>query len=364
MLSISALFQKYRHCIFWALFLAMQCSVKAQDPVYTQAFLSPVYLNPAATGTGEHDLRISAVYRRQWWNIPSGMNYMAFSIDKYVPGINSGFGLMATRSSEGYLNKSGFYGSYAYNICAGTKSVAENGGVPKWFWTGGLQFGVAQNRIDYNKLVFSDQLTPTGVTSFTTSADIPVNNGKYFADFAAGTFFNYSIAENKRLLFGFSGHHINSPDESLIATSDSFRSQLPILYTGNILYTNTNSDNKWSFSIGVIGYQQAKNMSYQIGAEVTQNDYDVSLGLWYRGRINFTDLNSLGLTLSFNLAGRDNKRDKMRVGFGHDAQVGNKGYSYTAGSTEFGFVWDHSTYKQEEDNPCKPEINTSKCPGL
>lgn len=337
--------------------------VRAQDPVFTQAFLSPVYLNPGATGAGEHDLRISGIYRRQWWNVPSGMNYMAFSIDKYIPGINSGLGLMATKSSEGYLNKSGFYGSYAYNICAGTKSVAENGGTPKWFWTGGLQFGVAQNRIDYNKLVFSDQLTPLGVSYFRTNANIPVNNGKFFPDFAAGTFFNFNATEDRRLLVGFAGHHINTPDESLILTSDSFRSQLPILFTGSLLWTTTNTDNNWSFSYSLIAYRQAKNNSLQVGFEATQNEYDISMGIWYRGGINFYNMNALSLTVSFNLFGRGNTRDKMRVGLAHDAQVGNKGYSYTAGSSEFGFVWDHSSYSQADDNPCKPRINTLICPG-
>src|SRR5215831_121782 len=83
----------------------MPRDLRAQDPVFSQAFLAPINLNPAATGAGEHDLRISAIYRRQWWTIPSQMNYMAFSIDKFFPGISSGVGLLATNSSEGYLKK-------------------------------------------------------------------------------------------------------------------------------------------------------------------------------------------------------------------------------------------------------------------
>src|SRR5688572_18595452 len=127
-------------------------SASSQDPVYSQPYLSPVNLNPAATGAGDYDLRVSAIYRRQWWTIPSQMNYMAFSIDKFIPKISSGIGLLATKSNEGYLNKTGIYASYAYTVCAGTASVADNGGAPKWFWSGGIQFGLAQSRIDYNKL--------------------------------------------------------------------------------------------------------------------------------------------------------------------------------------------------------------------
>lgn len=351
-------------CIAYVVFFSLQQPAIGQDPIFSQSYLSPINLNPAATGTGEHDLRISAIYRRHWWTIPSQMNYMAFSIDKFFPSISSGIGLLATSSSEGYLKKTGIYGSYAYTVCAGTASVADNGGMPKWFWTGGIQFGLAQRRIDYSKLVFADELDINGVIPGSVSAADPAaNSGKLFPDFAAGMFFNYSLTENSRLLAGFSSHHINRPDESLTNSGDTTRSQLPVRWTGNLLYTYTNPEQTWSFSAGVIGYRQAKHNSYQAGFEVTQNQVDVSLGLWYRGSVGFRDMNTVSLTLSFNLTGRDNDRDKIRVGLGHDAQIGKNSYSYTAGSSEVGFVWDHSSYNQDSDNPCKPKINSqSACP--
>ena len=336
----------------------------AQDPVFSQAYLSPINLNPAATGAGDHDLRVSAIYRRHWWTIPSGMNYTAISVDKFFPNISSGVGFLATHSNEGYLKKTGVYASYAYTVCAGSASAAENGGMPKWFWTGGMQFGVAQRRIDYSKLVFADEIDINGVIPGSASAaDVAANNGKFYPDFAAGTFFNYNLTGNSRLLAGLSAHHINRPDESFTSTSDTIRSNLPILWSGNILYTYTNPERIWSFSIGAIGYRQAKHSSYQIGGEVTQNEIDVSLGVWYRGSVNFRDMNTISLTLCFNLSGKDNYTDKMKVGIAHDAQVGKNSYSYTAGSSELGFVWDHKSYDQAEDNPCKPKISSqSACP--
>jgi type IX secretion system PorP/SprF family membrane protein len=342
----------------------MLTDAKAQDPVYSQPYLSPINLNPAATGSGDYDLRFSAIYRRHWWTIPSQMNYMAFSVDKYLPSISSGVGLLATKSSEGYLKKTGVYASYAYTVCEGTVGAADNGGMPKWFWTGGLQFGLAQTRIDYNKLVFADELDINGVIPGSVSAaDLAVNSGKLFPDFAAGMFFNYNLTDNSRLLAGFSSHHINRPDESLTGSSDTIRSQLPVRWGGNLMYTYTNPDRRWSYSLAAIGYRQAQNNSYQMGMEVTQNELDISLGLWYRGSVNFRDMNVLALTLSFNLSGRDNHKDKLRVGLGHDAQIGNNSYSYTTGSSEMGLVWDHNTYDQGSDNPCKPKISSkSACP--
>lgn len=342
----------------------MQLSSQAQDPVFSQPYFTPINLNPAATGTGEYDLRVSAIYRRHWWTIPSEMNYLTFSVDKFIPSISSGIGFLATRSDEGYLKKSGAYASYSYTVCAGTASAAENGGMPRWFWTGGLQFGVAQTRIDYDKLVFADELDIRGVIpGAISSADPPINSGKLYPDFSAGMFFNYNLTDHSRLLAGFSGHHINRPDESLTSTSDSIRSQLPVRWSGNIMYSYTNPEQSWSYSLAFLGYKQANNHSYQAGIEITQNQLDISLGLWYRGSVNFRDMNTVAVTLAFNLSGKENSNSRVRVGLGHDAQVGNNSYSYTAGSSEVGFVWDQNTYQQNMDNPCKPRVSSaSACP--
>ncbi len=342
----------------------------AQDPIFTQAFLSPVYLNPAATGTGDYDLRVSGIYRRQWWTVPSNMNAMVVSVDKFVPDISGGIGLTAVHSSEGYLNKNGIYASYAYNICSGTASVADNGGSPKWFWTGGLQFGFAQSKIDFNKLVFADQINTGGyIPGSVSSANPPLRSGRVFPDFAAGTFFNYNINDYNRLLLGFSGHHINKPDESLTYSSDTVRSQLPVRWSGNVLYTHTDPSQTWSYSLAAIGYRQAFNSSYQVGTEITQNQFDISLGIWYRfstkdKTFNFPPVNTFSVSLAINLTGNSGNKDKVRVGVAHDAEVGKKSYSYTTGSSEIGFVWDHSTYNMGVDDPCKPKISSTVCPAF
>jgi len=344
--------------------IAIISSAQAQDPVFSQPFLSPIYLNPAATGAGDNDLRFSAIYRRQWWAIPSQISYSAVSVDKFMPSLHGGFGLLGTHSSEGYLKKTGIYGTYAYTICSNVLSPAENGDGPRWFASGGLQFGMVQRRIDFSKLVFADQLDVDGVIpGSVTSADRAVNNGKWYPDFSAGLFFNYNWDNNNRVLLGASAHHINRPDESLTNTADTFRSQLPVLWNGNIMYTYTDPDQTWSYSLAGIVYNQAQHNSIQVGTEITQNKYDISVGVWYRGSINFHEYDALTVTVSINLAGRNNSAYKVRAGIAHDAPIGQNRYSYTTGSSELGFVWDQSTYDQESGNVCKPRINSkSACP--
>ncbi|MEO8768904.1 MAG: PorP/SprF family type IX secretion system membrane protein [Ferruginibacter sp.] len=334
----------------------------AQDPVFSQPYMAPVYLNPAATGSGDHDLRISGIVRRQWWSIPSRFTYGAFSIDKFLPSLQSGIGFMATTSSEGYIKKTGLYASYAYTFCPGTSSIASNGDMPKWFLTGALQMGWAQRRVDYKDLLFADQIDANGtIPGSTTGADLPINNGKWYFDISPGLFFNYRLNGDSRILIGASARHVNRPDESLIATNDKARSMLPVLWSGNILYTNSNNEH-WTYSIGANVSKQQQNQLLQVGVEVTQNDYDIGIAAWYRGGATFQNPDAITLSLSFNLSGRNNQRSKIRAGIAHDSSVGNKKYSNNGGSSEFAFVWDQDTYTTNGDNPCKPEISSRECP--
>ncbi len=43
--------------------IALLSPAIAQDPVYSQPYLSPINLNPAATGAGDYDLSVSAIYQ-------------------------------------------------------------------------------------------------------------------------------------------------------------------------------------------------------------------------------------------------------------------------------------------------------------
>ncbi len=334
----------------------------AQDPVYTQTYLAPIYMNPAATGTGEHDLRISGIVRRQWWTIPTHMNYMAASVDKYVGKINTGFGVLATRSSEGYLNKTGFHGTVAHHFELGSIDIAGNEEAPRLFFMLGLQAGFAKTSIDYSKLYFADQLNTGGVFTNSTGADMAVNNGRFYHDFAAGAYANYNISQNWRVLAGYSCHHINKIDESLTNTSDTFRSQLPKRKTISLLFTHSYETIPWTVSFGGTYYKQGLHSIFQTGFMVTENEIDMSFGLWYRGTTNKLDMQTLGITVIYNFSGRANERNVVKTGVAHDIQMGNNTYSYTAGSSEMGFVWDVKTYDYENDNPSKPRISPYLCP--
>jgi len=337
----------------------------AQDPLFSQPYLSPMYLNPAATGAGENDLRISVIHRRQWLTIPSQFNYTVLSADKFFPVIKGGLGLMATDFSEGYLKHTGVYGSYSYTICSGEPNIARNEQRQTWFVTGGIQFGMVQRRIDYSQLLFSDQINQNGVIPGSVSAaDPPVFNRHWYPDFSGGLYFSHAIAGKGNLLVGASAHHINRPDESLVATTDTFRSPVPIRWDVNANYTH--EGDQWVWGVSLLAYQQSSSRTMQLGVEVRPADYDFSLGVWGHLGNTLNSFNAVGLSVTYTFHGAGAHKQKLLMGLNQDFPMGGNGLSYTTGSTELGVIWDYNTHESsanETDDRCKPRVDPTSCPG-
>jgi type IX secretion system PorP/SprF family membrane protein len=341
-------------------------SLVAQDPVFSQPYLSPVYLNPAATGAGENDLRVSLLHRRQWLTIPSQFNYTTLSVDKFFPSIKGGLGVMATDASEGYLKRTGVYGSYSYTICSGEPNIARNEVSQTWFVSGGLQFGMVQRRLDYSKLVFSDQIDQNGIIpGGVSSADPLVFNKKWYPDFSGGLYFSHEIAGKGNLLLGGSAHHINRPDESLTSSSDTFRSPVPVLWGLNANYQYEGEE--WVWGVAMLAYKQGKSQTWQFGVDVKPAAYDFSVGLWGHFGNTLGNFNALCLNITYTFRGSSAHKQKLVIGLDHDFPMGGSGLSYTTGSSELGLTWDYDTHgenagSQETDDRCKPRINLSACP--
>ena len=337
-----------------------------QDPLFSQPYLSPIYLNPAATGAGENDLRVSVMHRRQWLTIPSQFNYTVLSVDKFFPVIKGGLGLMATNFSEGYLKRTGIYGSYSYTICSGEPNVSRNEERQTWFVTGGLQAGMVQRSINYNQLLFSDQINQNGVIPGSVSAaDPPVFNRHWYPDFSGGIYFSHEINGRGNLLLGASAHHINRPDESLTATTDTFRSPVPIRWSMNANYQYEGE--QWVWGIALLVYQQSNTRTIQFGAEVRPADYDFSLGVWGHLGNTLSSFNSVGLSVAYTFHGGGAHKQKLIIGVGQDFPMGGNGLSYTTGSTEAGLTWDYATKGDgvgslETGDRCKPRVDIGACP--
>jgi len=320
----------------------------SQDPFFSQAFNSPLALNPASAGNAEMDLRFTATYKRHFVNIPSSMQYAAVGVDRYVKNLHGGVGLLLTSSQEGYLSKNSLHGMYSYALC-----------LPGSRLHLGLQAGIANRRINYDKLYFADQIDNTGIIPGSVSGvDRALNNNKYFADFAAGFIYYYQ----DKLMVGGGAHHLSQPDESL--TSNSY-SKLPRRWFGYARYKmDLDEEGDSYFLPSILFYKQAQNTSTGIGLEY-KNDR-MAIGAWFRNNMSFNNSDAFVVTLSLDLFDRRyNEADRVRVGMAYDATTGKLGFSRSAGSGEAAFTWERLTTNGiHSDNRCDADfiMKGTPCP--
>lgn len=241
-----------------------------QDPQFSQYYAAPLYLNPAFAGTSTGH-RFIANYRNQWPNLYNGFVTYSVSYDYHLEGLKSGVGLLAMVDQAGSANLTSTNISFIYSY----KVQLAN----KWVFTPGLSFGYANRSIDFDKLVFGDQLdfANDGQVPSTDQSVSNLGNASYF-DFGVG-----GLLYSKNFWVGYSVAHLNKPNRSLlneeseIPIKSSFHAGFKIpLYTGLLKRIKTAS--------------LAPSFIYKSQGEFDQLDvglyfiYEpIMIGLWYRG---------------------------------------------------------------------------------
>ena len=307
----------------------------AQDHIYSQFFNAPLYLNPALTGQFEGDIRVNMIYRNQFSGMSQGLNYLSASADINIPSFGGGVGLLFNRSSEGtaYLVKNNLAATYSYSV-----------GSDDFVTSFGIQAGVTNRTISWNKLVFSDQIDPRlGVIPGSTSAaDMPDISNKYFFDAGAGI----NIVA-RSFMIGASFYHINKPNESFSGAE----AKLPLRTTINTSYripltSNAAYKNDVAYLIpSVIYYQQDRMRSASVGAQLKYRN--LNTGIWYRTAGQGSP-DAVVVSLIFDILGGGRTGDKWRLGLSHDATVSKINYTNTSGTTEASVGY--QTYLRNSEN--------------
>ena len=239
---------------------------KAQDPLFSQYYASPLYLNPGLAGSLK-DPRLIFNSRVQWTQLPKAFNTYAASADFQMPKLNSAFGFLATTDKAGSagLRTTTLGAIYAAKIRLNKK----------WVFSPGLMFAYGNRSIDFSKLVFGDQLQYNGPT--TDDAVGQLGNRSFF-DFASGAVFY-----NKSFWAGFSAYHINQPNFSLLGENSRLPMRLSV-HTGMripIKHGLISKSKLNSISPSLIFTSQGEFQFMDAGANVLFDP--VMVGLWYRG---------------------------------------------------------------------------------
>ena len=237
----------------------------AQDPHFSQYYAAPLYLNPAFAGSSaEH--RFVVNYRNQWPSIPKAFSTFAFSYDYNLSSLKSGIGILATtdRAGSADLKSSSLGLVYSYKI------QYEN-----WVLTPAVQFSYGVRNIDFDKLVFGDQIVINGPTQ--DDALNQFSSVSYF-DFHTGI-----LLYNQKMWLGYAVHHLNEPNKSLLDDVDKIPIRQSIHAGINVpLYNGPFKKRRVSsLSPSMVYHKQGSFDQLDLGLNYI---YDpVYFGIWYRG---------------------------------------------------------------------------------
>ncbi len=292
------------------LFILLQSSIVfGQDMQFTQFYASPLYLNPAFTGANVCS-RATLVYRNQWPNIKTAYKSYLLSLDHYVAKQHLGVGLQLAvdEAGTGALRTTIINPSFAYEAKLNKTSAIRFG----------VQPGVTIKTINFDKLLFGDQIARggnTGASSLTTVENPTQTKG--FFDIGAGALYYSS-----NFWIGTSFFHLNKPNESLLMSEGS---KLPIKYSVHggykFLLNEDEKDPNLKKSISTVMHYKGQGEFDQFDIGVYYTQYGVNLGLWYRGipglkayKPGYSNNDAVAVILGF-------QQDRLSIGYSYDITI-------------------------------------------
>ena len=325
--------------------IIMASSARAQDPHFSQFFVSPLTLNPAYTGKFNGSYRFSGNYKKQWPTINNAFTTSTAALDfsiltKKIPEHDTwGIGVLAVNDQSGnkILNNTFYSISTAY-----AKSLDEDG---MHQITIGFQATYANKRLDIRRADFEDELTSLGFTGLTQEA---LNSNPFsinYADVNTGFIYSLSTDGDNSFYIGTSVYHINRPSQSfnggnfLLDTRSTIHGGafLPLgqykSFHGSIIHQAQGAAKET-----ILGGAFSINVNYD-----NENPLEVYAGAWYR--LGDALLPYLGLEIN-----------RFRFGFSYDINTSSlRTASSSRGGAELSII-----YINGFKDPLKRKVNCPK----
>ena len=267
--------------------------LNAQDVSFSQFDLNMLYMNPALAGF-EQDSRILTARRNQWVGIAERFN-------SNIIEFNLSANLKKRRISGGEINWSG--GIYVIEDRANKVFKSYNIGIVPWtfhfqlpkrmYISMGIQNTLRFNSIDWNQLIFSDQINDFNDNLIPSNAELPaLYSQNSFLDPSFGFIItkhsNLNKQSNNTSFIGFAWHHIYPPIQSFYNDQSNI-SRIPQKFTFHGQYISGFNDLVTeAFSFWKVSYKhtiQGSNAVQKddLGLSISlANSIQLECGVFYR----------------------------------------------------------------------------------
>lgn len=232
-------------------------NIMAQDPIFLQPLETNVNLNPALVGN-DSVARLNLIYRNQWPNLAGNFVTPSVNFYQYFPKLNAyaGINCLNDNQARGTLISNNVSIFYSQNI-----------NIKQVLFRPSLEIAYGDRKLNTTKITFGDIIDGRYGSVWPVSQ--PLTPYKKYVDFNIGT-----VAYYKKLLVGFSIHHLNQPDIGMQGTY-----QIPITY--GLQFGYHIMINKIVLSPYAIYIKQQNYQSLLIGANALLLNH-LNVGLSYR----------------------------------------------------------------------------------
>jgi type IX secretion system PorP/SprF family membrane protein len=188
----------------------------AQDPLFSQFYAAPLQINPGFAGSSFAP-RMGAAYRNQWTGFDNAYRTYALYYEQSIDRLNSGIGfnIEGDDAGNGILKTLQASAIYAYRLQVSDQFALKIG----------AGAGARQSSLDWDKLLFPDQINPKDGPIGISEELRPDITNRTSLDISAGL-----LALGNTWHLGIGLKHLNSPDESILLRGQNLTPGLPILY--------------------------------------------------------------------------------------------------------------------------------------
>ncbi|MFC2107550.1 PorP/SprF family type IX secretion system membrane protein [Bacteroidota bacterium] len=329
----------FKPIIILVILLLMWFPMKGQDAVYSQWTSNQIYYNPGYVGISQ-GMRSRFAYRQQWVKLPQDFRNFNFTTDiaaRNIPG-SGGLGVMfdTDNEGEGYIKRTQIGAVVAVRVPIHSNMITQFG----------ILSSFVQKRIDWNRMVFSDQLDERYGNIYPSNFKHPSDDRVTYPDFGVGGVFRFSQSTwtSKEIVgsIGVAVHHIFEPNETFLQQS----SPLPRKYviSGDFIIHDESGGRPSSsfrtqrggfkYNPGIIYMYQGGMQSYQVGINIHKDP--LYIGIWYRNdEFEFLEHDALILMAGINM--NFNSESRLKLLYSYDAMLSDVTKA-TGGTHEFTLI--------------------------